>query len=51
MQPEIAKEQCGFGEGKGTTTIFFFLRTTTERLLELNKDPHNCFIDYTQVFN
>ena len=43
INPEIAEEQCGFVEGKGTTNAIFILRTLIERAL--------CFIDYTKAFD
>ena len=35
INPEIAEEQCGFVEGKGTTNAIFILRTLIERALEI----------------
>ena len=51
INPEIAEEQCGFVEGKGTTNAIFILRTLIERALEIQKDVYLCFIDYTKAFN
>ena len=51
INPEIAEEQCGFVEGKGTTNAIFILRTLIERALEIQKDVYLCFIDYTKVFD
>ena len=31
IRPEIAEEQCGFVEGKGTSKAIFMLRTIIER--------------------
>ena len=51
INPEIAEEQCGFVEGKGTTNAIFTLRTLIERALEIQKDIYLCFIDYTKAFD
>ncbi|GFS25466.1 endonuclease-reverse transcriptase [Elysia marginata] len=47
---EIAEEQCGFAEGKGTTNAIYMLRTLIERALEVQKDVYLCLIDYTKAF-
>ena len=51
IKPEIAEEQCGFVEGKGTSNAILKLRTLTERFLEVNKDVCLCFIDYTKAID
>ena len=51
INPEIAEEQCGFVEGKGTTNAIFILRTLIERALQIQKDVYLCFIDYTKAFD
>ena len=51
INPEIAEEQCGFVEGKGTTNAIFILRTLIERALERQKDVYLCFIDFTKAFD
>ena len=51
IQPEIGEEQCGFVEGKGTVNAVYMLRTVIERAIEVNKDIHLCFIDYTKAFD
>ena len=51
IKPEIAEEQCGFVEGKGTTNAIYILRTLIERSLEVQKDVYLCFIDYTKAFD
>ena len=51
IEPEIAEEQCGFVEGKGTSNAILKLRTLIERSLEVNKDVCLCFIDYTKAFD
>ena len=48
---EIADNQCGFMEGKGTANAIYILRQIIERTLEVNKDPYVCFIDYTKAFD
>lgn len=50
-KPEIAEEQCGFVEGKGTTNAIYILRTLIERSLEVQKEVYLCFIDYTKAFD
>ena len=44
IRPEMAEEQCGFVEGKGTTNAIYILRTLLERALEVQKDVYLCFI-------
>ena len=51
IRPEIAEEQFGFMEGKGTINAIFALRMIIERALEVNKDIYLCFIDYTKAFD
>ena len=48
---EIADNQCGFMEGKGTANAIYILRQIIERTLEVNKDLYVCFIDYTKAFD
>ncbi|GFO14782.1 condensin complex subunit 3, partial [Plakobranchus ocellatus] len=48
---EIAEEQCGFVEDKGTSNAIYILRTLIERTLEVQKDVYLCFIDYTKAFD
>ena len=50
-QPEIGEEQCGFVEGKGTVNAVYMLRTLIKCSIEVNKDLHLCFIDYTKAFD
>lgn len=51
IKPEIAEEQCGFVEGKGTANGVYILRTLSERALEVQQDLYLCFIDYTKAFD
>ncbi|GFN88081.1 endonuclease-reverse transcriptase [Plakobranchus ocellatus] len=51
IKPEIAEEQCGFVENKGTSNAIYILRTLIERALEEQKDVYLCFIDYTKAFD
>ena len=51
IKPEIAEEQCGFVEGKGTANAIYILRNLMERSLEVKKDLYICFIDYTKAFD
>ena len=37
IKPEIAEEQRGFGEGKGTTNAINILRTLAERAIEVQE--------------
>ncbi|KAK3784412.1 hypothetical protein RRG08_039413 [Elysia crispata] len=48
---EIADNQCGFIEGKGTANAIYIPRQIIERTLEVNKDLYVCFIDYTKAFD
>ena len=48
---EIADNQCGFIEGKGTANAIYILRQIIERTLKVNKDLYVCFIDYTKAFD
>ncbi|GFO12960.1 endonuclease-reverse transcriptase [Plakobranchus ocellatus] len=51
IKPEIAEEQCGFVEDKGTSNAICVLLTLIERPLEVQKDVYLCFIDYTKAFD
>ena len=51
IRPEIAEEQCGFVEGKGTSNAIFMIRTIIERTLEIQKEVYLCFIDCTKAFD
>ncbi|GFN95634.1 endonuclease-reverse transcriptase [Plakobranchus ocellatus] len=51
IKPEIAEEQCGFVEDKGTSNAIYILRTLIERALEVQKGVYLCFIDYTKAFD
>ncbi|GFS27117.1 RNA-directed DNA polymerase from mobile element jockey-like [Elysia marginata] len=51
IKPEIADEQYGFVEGKGTTNAIYTLRTLIQRAIEVQKDFHLCFIDYRKTFD
>ncbi|GFO13981.1 endonuclease-reverse transcriptase [Plakobranchus ocellatus] len=51
IKPEIAEEQCGFVEDKGTSNAIYILRSLIERALEVQKDVYLCFIDYTKAFD
>ncbi|GFO04703.1 endonuclease-reverse transcriptase [Plakobranchus ocellatus] len=48
---EIAEQQCGFVEDKGTSDAIYILRTLIERALEVQKDVYLCFIDYSKAFD
>ena len=51
IRPEIAEEQCGSVEGKGTSNAIFMLRTIIEQTLEIQKEVYLCFVDYTKAFD
>ena len=51
IKPEIAEEQCGFLEGKGTSNSILKLQTLIESSLEVNKEVCLCFIDHTNSFD
>ncbi|GFR67399.1 endonuclease-reverse transcriptase [Elysia marginata] len=51
IEPEIADEQYGFVEGKGTTNAIYTLRMLIQRAIEVQKDVYLCFIDYTKAFD
>ncbi|GFR77827.1 endonuclease-reverse transcriptase [Elysia marginata] len=51
IKPQIAEEQCGFIEGKGTSNAIYNLRVLIERALEVQKDVYLCFIDHTKAFD
>ncbi|GFO24946.1 endonuclease-reverse transcriptase [Plakobranchus ocellatus] len=51
IKPEIAEEQCGFLEDKGTSNAIYILPTLIERALEVQKDVYLCFVDYTKAFD
>ena len=50
IKPEIADEQCGFVEGKGTRNVLYIVRTLMERAIEV-QDLYLCFIDYSKAFD
>lgn len=37
IRPEIAEEQCGLSEGKGTSDAIYIIRSLTERTIEVKK--------------
>ncbi|GFR85386.1 RNA-directed DNA polymerase from mobile element jockey-like [Elysia marginata] len=47
IKPEIADEQYGFLEGKGTTNAIYTLGTLIQRAIEVQKDVYLCVIVYT----
>ncbi|GFR70854.1 LINE-1 reverse transcriptase [Elysia marginata] len=53
--PIIAKHlndtQLGFRKGKGTRYGIFLLRNTCERMMDCQKGPNLCFIDYAKAFD
>ena len=51
IRKEIAEEQYGFMEGKGTRNAIFILRMLSERSIEMQKDIYLCFIDYEKAFD
>ena len=51
IKSEIADEQCGFLEEKGTTYAIYTLQTINERALEVQKEVCLSFIYYTKAFD
>ena len=51
IRREVAEEQCGFVEGKGTSNTIFILRMMAERTIEKQRDLYLCFIDYEKAFD
>ena len=51
IRGEVAEEQYGFVEGKGTRNAIFILRMLSERAIEVQKDLYFCFIDYEKAFD
>ncbi|GFR87016.1 endonuclease-reverse transcriptase [Elysia marginata] len=51
IKPEMADEQYGFVEAKGTTNAIYTLRTLIQRAIEVQKDVYLCFLDYTKAFD
>ncbi|ELT98390.1 hypothetical protein CAPTEDRAFT_77922, partial [Capitella teleta] len=47
IKQEVAEEQCGFVESKGTKNAIYILRMLSERAIEMQNDLYLCFIDYT----
>ena len=51
ISEQVAEEQCGFVEGKGTRNAIFILRMLSERAIEMQNDLCLCFIDHTKAFD
>ncbi|GFO06440.1 RNA-directed DNA polymerase from mobile element jockey-like [Plakobranchus ocellatus] len=51
IRPEISPEQFGFVPDKGTRIAIFTLSMLMERCIEMQKDLHLCFIDYSKAFD
>ena len=51
IKPQVAEEEYGFTEGKGTTNAIFNVRMLTERAIEVQKDVFMCFINYEKAFD
>ena len=51
IRPEISMKQFGFVPGKGTRNAIFTLSMLMERCIEVQKDLHLCFIDYSKAFD
>ncbi|GFR74690.1 endonuclease-reverse transcriptase [Elysia marginata] len=51
IKSEIADEQYGSIEGKGTTNAIYTLRTLIQRAIEVQKDVYLSFINYTKAFD
>ncbi|GFN87735.1 hypothetical protein PoB_001424100 [Plakobranchus ocellatus] len=51
IRPEISQKQFGFMPDKGTRNAIFTLSMFMERCIEMQKDLHHCFIDYSKAFD
>ena len=51
LETEVNKTQAGFKKGRGTRDNIFNLRNIIEKLREIDKDLHICFIDYSKAFD
>ena len=51
IRQEVAEEQYGFVEGKGTRNAIFIVRMLSEKAIEMQKDLYLCFIDYEKPFD
>ena len=51
LRPEISHSQFGFMPDKGTRNAIFTLTMLMERCIEVQKDLHLCFIDYSKAFD
>ena len=51
LKQEIAEEQYGFSEGKGTRNAIFIMKMLLERAIEVQKEVYMCFIDYEKAFD
>ncbi|GFO01727.1 endonuclease-reverse transcriptase [Plakobranchus ocellatus] len=49
MRPEISSKQFGFMPDKGTRNAILTLSMLMERCIEMSKDLHLCFIDYSKT--
>ena len=48
---EVAQEQFGCIEGKGTTNAMHTLRIVIERSIEIQQDIYLCFLDFSKAFD
>ncbi|GFO32266.1 endonuclease-reverse transcriptase [Plakobranchus ocellatus] len=51
IRPEISPKQFGFVPDKGTRNAIFTLSMLMERCIEIQKDLHLCFIDYSKALD
>ena len=51
IKPELAQEQGGFVEEKGTIKAMYILRTIIERALDVQRDAYFCFLDHITAFH
>ena len=49
--PEISETQFGFIADESTRSTIISLSTLMERAIEVQKDLHLCFIDYSKAFD
>ncbi|GFO33992.1 endonuclease-reverse transcriptase [Plakobranchus ocellatus] len=51
LRPEISPKLFGFMPDKETRNAIFTLSMHMERCMEMQKDLHLCFIDYSKAFD
>jgi len=51
IHTELSWEPFGFRKNKGTKNAIFFLRSMTERNIQMQEDVYAAFIDYEKAFD